>query len=219
MIGFGSNIDMPGHLIVLANPDPDSFDRALADAYTAAVADCGQRAELRDLNALGFDPVLKAQERPGGGTMTPAPDVQREIDKLAACAVLVLVYPIWFGGPPAIMKGYVDRVLGAGYGFREFRDAAGQSFLRGKRLVSITTSGMSIPWLSERGQAMALREGFDLYLERGLGMRDSQHVAIDNVVPHLSPVYAAEQIARVHEAARHACATALDDRRARVRFG
>ncbi|MBY8826542.1 NAD(P)H-dependent oxidoreductase [Hephaestia mangrovi] len=204
----------PHHLVVLANPEPASFDHGLADAYATTVETCGQRATLRDLNAIGFDPVLKAGERPGDRAVDIAADVRAEIDLLAVSAILVLVYPIWFGGPPAILKGYVDRVLGADYSFRQFREGAGQGHLRGKRLLSITTSGTSIPWLHERGQMLSLREGFDVYLERGFGMRDSQHLSIDNVVPRLSPRYAAEQVERVHEAARQACATLLDESRA-----
>lgn len=203
------------HLIVLANPDPASFDHALAAAYAAAVDSCGQRAELRDLNAIGFDPVLKASERPGAHPVAIAADVRQEIEAIAASAILVLVYPIWFGGPPAILKGYVDRVLGADYSFRQFRETSGQAHLRGKRLLSITTSGTSIPWLHERGQILSLREGFDVYIERGFGMRDSDHVTIDNVVPHLSPAYASEQLERVSEVARQTCARLREDLQAR----
>ena len=156
--------------------------------------------------------MLKASERPGAHPVSIAADVQQEIDAIASSAILVLIYPIWFGGPPAILKGYIDRVLGADYSFRQFREASGQAHLRGKRLLSITTSGTSIPWLHERGQILSLREGFDVYIERGFGMRDSDHITIDNVVPHLSPAYAAQQFERMREVARQTCARLREDR-------
>lgn len=205
------------HLLILANPVIKSFDHALADAYADVVRSYRQDVEIRDLNALGFDPVLKAHERPGAATPVLAPDVEAEVAEIAASDAIVLVYPIWFGGPPAILKGYVDRVFGAGYTFRQFREGAGQPHLKGKLLVSITTSGTSLPWLGERGQVISLREGFDVYLERGFGMHDSEHVSIDNVVPNLSARYAAEQIRRVQDTAKQTCAKLFD--RGRVNEG
>jgi NAD(P)H dehydrogenase (quinone) len=193
------------HLVVLANPEPAGFDHALAAAYVEAVEQGGQEAVLRDLNAIGFDPVLKTGERPGARPAPIADDVAREIAELEACRVLTLIYPIWFGGPPAILKGYVDRVLGADYDFRRFHDGAGQLHLKGKRLLSISTSGTPLPWLDERGQTVALRMGFDVYLERGFGLRDLGHLRIDNVMPNMSCAYAEQQMERVRDAARRAC--------------
>lgn len=205
------------HLLVLANPVAESFDHALAAAYAEVARSYRQEVVVRDLNALGFDPVLKAAERPGPSSLKLAPDVEAEIAEIAASDAIVLVYPIWFGGPPAILKGYVDRVFGAAYTFRQFRDGVGQPHLKGKLLVSITTSGTSIPWLGERGQVISLRQGFDVYLERGFGMHDSEHISIDNVVPNLSERYAAEQLERVRDVAKQTCAKLFE--RARLRDG
>jgi len=201
------------HLLVLANPVGDSFDHALAGAYEEVARSYRQEVVIRDLNALRFDPVLKAEERPGSAASAVAADVEAEIAEIAASDAIVLVYPIWFGGPPAILKGYVDRVFGAGYTFRQFREGVGQPHLKGKLLVSITTSGTSIPWLGEQGQVISLRQGFDIYLERGFGMDGSEHVSIDNVVPNLSPRYAAEQLERVRALAQQICAKLFDRRR------
>ena len=193
------------HLVVLANPAPSSFDHVLATTYVEAVEAAGQQVLLRDLNALGFDPVLKADERPGLKAVDLAADVRTELALIESSAIIVLVYPIWFGGPPAILKGYVDRVLGADYDFRRFHDSDGQAPLKGKRLLSISTSGTPLPWLDERGQTLALRQGFDVYLERGFGLRDLGHVRIDNIMPNMSRAYAEQQIERVRDTARRAC--------------
>ena len=195
----------PTHLVVYANPSPTSFDHAIVEAYVEAATECHQEVVVRDLYALGFDPVLKASERPLQGDWSPASDVAVELDHLARCDILVLVYPIWFALPPAILIGYVDRVLGAGYSFRDLHDQVGQPALRGKPLLSFTTSGTSLPWLNEQGQALSLREIFDVYLWRGFGMKQSEHVMIDSVVPNMSQTYAAEQLERVRATAVRAC--------------
>ena len=195
----------PTHLVVCANPSPTSFDHAIVAAYVEAAAECHQEVVVRDLYALGFDPVLKAAERPLHGDWSPAPDVAVEHDHLARSDMLVLVYPIWFALPPAILIGYVDRVLGAGYSFRDLHDQVGQAALRGKPLLSFSTSGTSQAWLNEQGQALSLREIFDVYLWRGFGMKQSEHIMIDSIVPNMSQTYAAEQLERVRATAVRAC--------------
>ena len=197
----------PNHLVICANPSPGSFDHSIVAAYAEAVTGCHQEVVVRDLYALGFDPVLRSAERPLHGDWSPAPDVAEELDHLARCDILVLVYPIWFALPPAILVGYVDRVLGAGYSFRDLHDQVGQPALRGKPLLSFSTSGSSQSWLNEQGQPLSLREIFDVYLWRGFGMKQSEHVTIDSIVPNVSQTYAAEQLERVRATAVRACST------------
>jgi NAD(P)H dehydrogenase (quinone) len=192
------------HYILLANPSPNSFCHAIAETYAAEVTAQGQTSDIRDLNLMGFDPVLKDEFRPDR-IKHISPWVEGELASLAQSAVVVLVYPIWFGGAPAILKGYIDCVLGAGSEVAHFQDGSGQPALRGKWLLTFTTSATPLPWLEERGQRRAMREGWDVYLERGFGMRDAGHVSIDQVVRNMSQHYATEQLDRVRETARETC--------------
>ncbi|MFE8107697.1 flavodoxin family protein [Sphingomonas melonis] len=200
----------PMHLIVCANPTPGSFANAIVDTYIATVREHGHRFMVRDLYAIGFDPVLKTDERPGLPGWAPRADVVQELEHVRSADVIVLVYPIWYGLPPAILKGYVDRVLGSGYSFHDVYDQKGQPPLAGKPLVSFSTSGLPLSWLSEKGQVLSLREIFDVYLWRGFGMKQSDHVMIENVVPNMSTAYATAQLDRVRETASRTCAM-LDD--------
>ncbi|MBB4619628.1 NAD(P)H-dependent oxidoreductase [Sphingomonas abaci] len=194
------------HLVVLANPAPDGFDHSIVAAYAQEVERHHQAVQVRDLYALGFDPVLRASERPTVPDWSPAPDITAELDYLRHCDILVFVYPIWFGLPPAMLKGYVERVLGAGYSFRDLQASVGQPSVAGKPLLSFSTSGTSLPWLDEQGQVLSLKDIFDVYLWRGLGMSQADHVRIDCVVPDMSSAYAGEQLERVRQAAEKACA-------------
>jgi NAD(P)H dehydrogenase (quinone) len=194
------------HLVVLANPSPEGFDHAIVQAYREVVESCRQTVIVRDLYASGFDPVLQVDERPTEAGWSPAPDVASELEHVNQCDILVFVYPIWFGLPPAMLKGYVERVLGAGYTFRDLQAEKGQPAVAGKPLLSFSTSGASLPWLDEQGQVLSLKEVFDVYLWRGLGMSEAEHVRIDSVVPDMNAGYAAEQLDRVRQAAEKACA-------------
>ncbi|MCW6530212.1 NAD(P)H-dependent oxidoreductase [Sphingomonas sp. MMSM20] len=200
------------HLVVCASPAPGGFGHAVVDAYVDTVSQAGQHAIVRDLYGIGFDPVLKADERPDAPHWAPSADVAAELEFARQADILVLVYPIWYGLPPAILKGYVDRVLGANYSFHRFRDEAGQPPLVGKPLLSFSTSGTPMAWLHERSQILALREIFDVYLWRGFGMKQSRHVMLDEVVANMPAAAAAEKLQRVRQAAAETCATLAGER-------
>ncbi|PYG32484.1 NAD(P)H-dependent oxidoreductase [Pelagimonas varians] len=117
-------------LIVLAHPDPRSFNGAWADATEQAALDQGDTVLRSNLCKMGFDPVesaahyplwsqadafdpLKAQEQAAAGSGFPA-DVQGEIEKLRQADRVIFHFPIWWFAPPAVLKGWFDRVLAHG---------------------------------------------------------------------------------------------------------
>jgi putative NADPH-quinone reductase len=125
-------------LIVLAQAKQGGFNRAIATAAAAVIGEAG----VVDLYAEGFDPVMPAEELPRKISFDDATlhyqEAIRDADRI------VFVHPDWWGGPPAILKGFIDRVFrpGVAYGFREadFRDENAQGLFAGKRVdVLITT--------------------------------------------------------------------------------
>ena len=203
------------HLVVIGHPAADSFNHAVARTYCDAVRACGQVPVLRDLYAIGFDPLLNAHERPGTESFRLSKDVEDELALVSPCSVVTLVYPIWFGMPPAIITGYVDRVLGAGLPVELIRQGRGHHLLRGKQLVLLTTSGSTLPWLAERGQWHGLREAFDFYLESIFSFAGCEHEHFDSIVSPLLPSYAAECLGRAEARARSTCSTVLSENHAR----
>jgi NAD(P)H dehydrogenase (quinone) len=200
------------HLVVLGHPAPWSFNGSVAADYCDAVRGCDQTAVLRNLYEIGFDPLLKNEERPDVPGFAPAPDVQEEIDLIRDSAVIVLVYPIWFGMPPAIIKGYVDRVMGAGLAARDIKTGTGLRPLEGKRLVILSSSASTIPWLEEHGQWASMRQAFDTYLTTIFSMAGSAHVHFDAIVDGRDERFVREDLERVREQARATCAMVLSER-------
>ncbi len=197
------------HLVVLGHPAADSFSHAVARAYCEGVEAHGQLAELRDLYALGFDPLLRADEIEAG----PAADVRDEVARVHEATVIALVYPIWFGMPPAIIKGYVDRVLGAGLTPRAIRDERPHAALAGRHLRIFSASGSTLPWLEEKGQWTALRQAFDTYLSTIFTLASHEHVHFDAVTDDLPARVVAERLAETRAAAEQACARAFEEKR------
>ena len=190
------------HCVIAAHPEPHSFTMAVAHRYCEAVADQGQQPVLRDLYPMGFDPLLKADEILRSTSFQPRPDVAAELDLLADAAAIVLIYPIWFGTPPAIIKGYVERVLGAGASPSSLTHHLGQSIvprLSGKRLLSFTSSGASQEWLSEQGAWAALETVFDGYIARAFWMDTPQHVHFAEVTANLDPAIAERHFSEVEK--------------------
>ena len=185
------------HAIIACHPDPSSFTLAIAERYAEAVRGHGHDAIVRDLYRLGFDPILKDDERQG----QPRDDVTREWQVLGDVDVFVLVYPIWFGAPPAMLKGYIDRVFGAGRTRGSASEGSEAGRLQGKHLVSLTLSGSMRAWLDEKGVLGSLRNVFDRYLAEVFGLAETHHYHFDGVQPGLPERDYRFHLAKVGEAA------------------
>ncbi|MDF0543914.1 NAD(P)H-dependent oxidoreductase [Sphingobium sp. H39-3-25] len=200
------------HVVVLAHPDPTSFNAAVARAYCEAVQECGQEVILRDLYAMNFNPILRNEERPDRHGFEITPDVRAELDAIKGCDVVAFIYPIWFGLPPAMMKGYVDRVIGSGVTPHQVQERAGQGPLTAGHMVSITTSGARDAWLGEQGQMESLRELSSRYLFRAFSMKSAHYLHIGSIVEGLAERFADRHLFDVQEKARSVCATVAVER-------
>lgn len=129
-------------LIVLAHPDPASFNHALAEVAAAEVRRQGHDVRVHDLHAEGFDPILPPGEAPEGAPLPPW--LARHCADLAGAEGIVIVHPNWWGQPPAIMKGWIDRVIrpGVAYSFVEGDSGEGVPVgrLRARTAVVLNTS-------------------------------------------------------------------------------
>lgn len=193
------------HVVILSHPESGSFNHAIATAYCDAVRWAGQEVVLRDLYAIGFDPVLKATEKPGPRHPHPLRDVADELEIIRRSDVFVLIYPIWFGSAPAMLKGYVDRVLGAGVVPEAVKDGKPTGLLGGKQLLSFTTSATHGVWLAEQGQESALVTVFDRYLVHAFGMKGDKHVHFDHITDELTPRFAGQNLRDVKDEAQRMC--------------
>lgn len=111
-------------LLLLAHPDPASFNHAIARAVCTRVEENGHRLIFRDLYREQFDPVLQATEIPTEAILPDAIDTYcRELSEAEG---IVVIHPNWWGQPPAILKGWVDRVVRAGVAYRFLEDDAGE---------------------------------------------------------------------------------------------
>jgi len=134
-------------LIVLAHPDRASFNHALAAAAAQASRGRGHAVVLQDLYAEAFDPILPAAEFSKNARLEPS--LRRYCDELAAADGIVVIHPNWWGQPPAILKGWIDRVVrpGVAYAFEEGDSGEGVpvGLLRARTAVVLNTSNTPAP--------------------------------------------------------------------------
>lgn len=129
-------------LVLFAHPCPESFSAALHTCVVERLAARGWEIDDCDLNAEGFQPVLTEAERRGyhdvGANLAP---VQGYVDRLLAAQALILVFPVWNFGYPAILKGFFDRVFLPGVSFRLEHGKVVPNLTHIRRLAAVTTYG------------------------------------------------------------------------------
>jgi putative NADPH-quinone reductase len=128
--------------VILAHPDRKSFNHAIAAAAVEALKRGGHDVRFHDLCAERFDAYLPASEFPKGAAVSP--EVERHCREIAEADGIVVVHPNWWGQPPAILKGWIDRVIrpGVTYEFLESDQGEGvpNGLLKARAAVVFNTS-------------------------------------------------------------------------------
>jgi putative NADPH-quinone reductase len=129
-------------LVLFAHPCPESFSAALHGRVVEVLERRGWEVDDCDLNAEGFSPVLTEAERRGyHDVATNRGPVAPHVERLLAAQALVLVFPVWNFGFPAILKGYFDRVFLPGVSFRLEDGRVRPNLTHIRKLAAVTTYG------------------------------------------------------------------------------
>ncbi|TDE17995.1 NAD(P)H-dependent oxidoreductase [Dyadobacter psychrotolerans] len=128
--------------ILLAHPDKESFNGAIADNYLQQALKKGHEVRIQRLGDMQFDPILwkgyKVQQ-------DLEPDLVLAQENIRWCQKWVIVYPIWWGSVPALFKGFLDRTLSSGFAFKYHdNDPFWDKLLKGRSAELIVTSDS--PW-------------------------------------------------------------------------
>lgn len=188
------------HAIIVAHPGKESFTAHMADAYRGAVCAKGDLVVLRDLYGIGFNPCLGECEIPWSPQFAVPRDVADERDLLKDASVFVFFYPLWLNAPPAILKGYLERIFGLGFAYKRGR-GGNEALLTGKRLLSVTSSGAPTDWVTKTGAWQALRTLFDTHFASVCGLDVVDHIHFGGVVPGVRSDFVEKCAAAVREKA------------------
>lgn len=195
-------------LLVFAHPEPASFCGALRDVATGTLTGLGHEVVVSDLYRQGFDPaggardflhgsstpfVYQEEQRHAAREGTFAPDIAAEASRLLACDLLMLNFPFWWYGPPAILKGWIDRVLAAGFAYDRGRAYETGALAGRAGLLTVTTGSPPERYSTGGAAPFATMEQLLLPLQEGL----FRYVGMKAVEP-----FVAYSAARVDDARR-----------------
>lgn len=165
-------------LIIQGHPDPDParYCRALAAAYRAGAEAAGHAVREIDLATADIPPLRSQAE----WTAPPPPPVAAAQEQIAWAEHLVIVYPLWLGAMPAVLKGFLEQVARPGFAFPQDRSGLGIGLLKGKSSRIIVTMGMPAFFYVLWYRALTLRA-----LERNIlsfvGIKPNRHTIIGMV--------------------------------------
>lgn len=102
--------------VILGHPQPGSFNHAIANSAVLLLKAAGHEICFHDLYAEGFDPVMPAAEIPEEASLPT--EIAVHCEEIRSADGIIIVHPNWWGQPPAVLKGWVDRVIRPGVAYR-----------------------------------------------------------------------------------------------------
>ncbi len=169
------------HLVIFAHPNGEqSFNKAILDAVVRTSRDLAVDTVVRDLYALEFNPLLSWKELQAAYRgITPA-EISHEQRLITQADLITLIYPLWWMGFPAILKGYLDRVLSHGFAYKT---EAGVSvgLLGGKKMQHFMTIGNNVDKYRKLGFAQSLCDCLVNGLFNYCGITDIQHQVFGDI--------------------------------------
>ncbi|MFQ6600704.1 NAD(P)H-dependent oxidoreductase [Flavobacterium sp. C3NV] len=166
------------NLIVYAHPNSGSLNHFFKQTVLESLQESGEEIALRDLNELNFNPVLSLEDMNGQRMGKVADDVQTEQDFITWADRIIFIYPIWWTGMPAIMKGYIDRVFSYGFAYR-YDQGVQKGLLTGKKTIIINSHGKSNAEYEAMGMDKALALTSDTGVFTYSGLEIQQHFYFD----------------------------------------
>ena len=131
--------------LILAHPNQQSFNHAIAETAITALQQNGHEVIFHDLYAEKFEPILPTEEIPQEATLTP--ELKKLCQEIASAEGIIIVHPNWWGQPPAVLKGWVDRVFRPGVAYKFLDGDKGEGIpvglLKAKTAIVLNTSNTS----------------------------------------------------------------------------
>lgn len=157
------------HLIIYAHPNENSLNHHLLNTVIETLQYHNEEIIVRDLYDIGFNPVLSLNDMQGQRMGKLSDDVKTEQDHISWAEQITFIYPIWWTGLPAMMKGYIDRVFSYGFAYR-YDQGIQKGLLKGKKTVIINTHGKSHEEYEKTGmdKALTLTSDNGIFIYSGL---------------------------------------------------
>ena len=125
--------------IILGHPAKSSYCRSLAESYRDGAISAGHEVHFLALSDMKFDPILHDGYHK---EQILEPDLQQAQEAIKISDHIVIIYPLWIGMMPALLKGFFERTFQRGFAYEEAKNPFGVGLLKGKSARVIITMGM-----------------------------------------------------------------------------
>lgn len=169
------------HLIIFADPNPKGFCREIVKVLEETLSAADKDVIVRDLYELKFDPILSEADMLIISKDDYMADVKEEQELIQDAAVVTFVYPIWWLGPPAILKGYFDRVLSRGFAYSIGKQGFERG-LEGKKAVVINVMGAKKENYEQKGLIDAMNKVIDKGILQYVGFEVIEHLYLGEIM-------------------------------------
>ncbi|MEU7068631.1 NAD(P)H oxidoreductase [Streptomyces narbonensis] len=160
----------PHTLLVHAHPRSDSLTAQVAELAHARLKDEGGTVDVLDLYAEGFDPVLRPADEPDWEDREKrySPEVHAHMERILAADDIVVVFPVWWMAPPAVLKGWIDRVWNYGFAYGRSKPR-----LAAKRMLWLALMGQSAQEIEAQGLSAVVDTQLRLGVSEYCGIKDA----------------------------------------------
>jgi NAD(P)H dehydrogenase (quinone) len=166
------------NLIIYAHPNSASLNHFFKQTVVESLEKKGEEVIVRDLNEINFNPILSLEDMQGQRMGKVAEEIKTEQDFITWADQVIFIYPIWWTGMPAIMKGFIDRVFSYGFAYR-YDQGVQKGLLTGKKAIIINSHGKSNAEYEETGMDKALALTSDTGIFTYCGLEIQKHFYFD----------------------------------------
>jgi NAD(P)H dehydrogenase (quinone) len=166
------------HLIIYSHPNDGSLNHHFMQTAIESLQIKNHEIEVRHLYQLNFNPILLLEDIKGQRMGSVTADIQHEQEYISWADHITFIYPIWWTGMPAIMKGFIDRVFSYGFAYR-YDHGIQKGLLTGKQATIINTHGKSKTEYESIGMDKALSLTSDKGIFTYCGFEINQHFFFD----------------------------------------
>lgn len=169
------------HLIVYAHPFEDSFNHAILENAVAALESKGHSVMVRNLYAIGFNPVLSPKDFKELRSGHTPEDIATEQAYIKKADAITFIYPLWWTGLPAILQGYIDRIFAYGFAYQYNKEGMVEGLLAGKKGLMITTHGTPNMYYDASGMTQSLKQTTDEGIFGFCGVETLDHLFLGGI--------------------------------------
>ncbi len=173
---------MANILLIYGHPKtPNSFNFSLKEKLVFALKERGHNVLVRDLYEVSFNPLLSSDDLSKFHNNEIPDDIRREHEFIKNADIIIFIYPIWWAGSPAIIKGYIDRVFSYGFAYM-YKGNKVVGLLTDKRAVIINSNGSPYDFYEKAGYYNAIKKVTDEGIFAFCGFKRIKHIFFGGIM-------------------------------------